>query len=1012
MKPLELIRAEVTRIAGSERLTRPYRFTIDIACPDPDLDLDALIAQPAALSLRDDERKRLFHGVILEASEAGRAAGEQFAYRLTLAPRLELLTLSRCGRTFGTDNAMSVIDVITAVLTASDAAGLAQDDFTFRLLDPKLYPKRDFWVQYEESDFDFVHRLLEHWGLFYFFEQTDTHERVVFTDSVVTVSPSDDAMTVIYDDRGQNRSTDDALVTTLSRRLRAIPARVVLKDYNPMTSNASPSASSDVKRGTRGVQQEYGANFVDNDEGALFAKARAEEIAADRDLFAMTSTSPFIPAGSAFRLTRHFRRALNQGYFVTEVRHSGVQPLAGGFGAGSEESSPGYTAELTAIPSVSPYRSPRRIRRPLMAGVLPAVVEAREGKDARADLDEYGRYRVKIDFDTAQAPEFQRSSALRMAQPYAGPHTGMHFPLLKGTEVALGWMGGDPDRPLIMGAVPNAQTKSPTVKANNTENRIKTPSGMVFVMDDRPAAAPKDGGGDGGLSAKPQASSGQDRGKGGQPTVEDPPNTTIAVNAPYTALVVPASDDTKRPNYNRLGMSPETESDMLNSTLFKSALSDDKGIYTSPDVNGDFSYTLFNTTFATGQNYLSIVGGDQMINVAGNAKLVVRGDKGYTQVIAANKTAAKDDQWVAKSLKFDTVAYSGSVSYTPTIGYTDNYSIAAKASLAYSMSVSDDISVKLSPLGGFACSIGPTYTLKGAEKILDVIKVNVLRDLLPDSVTIGVDGKITGKSTLGGGGTTFVDKPYKVSFRDLSEVGSQANLASIAISAAAKKSAYAMTTMALAMGGMQGLMYLDNDKNTTANVDSKVKGWETLGTSGALTLGSLAAQFYIAAQGKIYEKSFHKALDAEYTYPTILLTKSGTRILAGSGSNAAAVLAAGAGTASPTDSSELSKDGTAGVVVKKGGIRIDASGIGLKSSDTVTGIIIVSEKFKITLSQSSLSITAPNTPGAITLGDDGAITIKGKTIVLDGPVTMKQKVTGLSAANFKGVVSAVKLQGG
>jgi type VI secretion system secreted protein VgrG len=704
MKNVDLTRTAVTRIAGTERLTRPYRFAVDIACPDPDLDLTALIAQPATLSLSDDVGERLFHGLILECSEAGRAAGEQFAYRLTLAPRLELLTLSRRNRTFGTDNPMSVIDVISAVLTGTDAAGLATDDFAFRLLKPDQYPKRDFWAQYEETDFDFIHRLLEHWGLFYFFEQEAGHERIVFTDSSVLANRPDDERTVIYDDRGQNRSTDDMIVTALSRRLRTIPARVVLKDYNPMTPNVSPSASSDVKQGTQGVQQEYGANFATADEGALFAKARAEEIAATRDLFAMTSTSPFIAVGSAFRLTRHFRRALNQGYFVTEVCHSGVQPLAGGFG-GSEQAGPGYTAELVAIPGDSPYRSPRTIRRPMMAGVLPAVVEAQGGRGGRADLDEYGRYRVKLDFDAEQAPEFKRSSALRMAQPYAGPHTGMHFPLLAGTEVALGWVGGDPDRPLIMGAVPNAQTKSPTVKENHTENRIETASGMLLVMDDGPVAMPKEG----AVDAKPPLTAPQGGGEysGTIPQIPD--------IRPYAALVVPASDDTKLPHYSRLGeIAPNEpyETKIIAAPGFLAGKVDYRPTtLTSAAYAGQFTYTPYNMTTTIGRNETHVVGGDQIIRVEGNASLTVKGGT-YTQSFGPAKA---ETWWV--STKADGYYYSATINMTPKISYSDTVDAKVVNGLSLAWSLGADLKAQFNLAGTFAHRVGPNISVSGSPHL-------------------------------------------------------------------------------------------------------------------------------------------------------------------------------------------------------------------------------------------------------------------------------------------------------
>lgn len=727
MKALPLARTSVTRIEGVERMTRPYRFDIDVACPDPDLDLDALIAEPAMLALHQGGRERKLHGVILECTEAGRAAGDRYAYRLSLVPRLALLSLSRRSRTFGTTRKMSVIDVITAVLTASDGLGFAKSDFTFRLLHAERYAERDFWAQYEETDFDFLHRLLEHWGLFYSFEQEDGFERVVFTDSSVLASHAEAERIVAFDDHAWSKPPAQPVVRRLERRLRAVPARVELRDYNPQTPKAPPSGASAVERGTRGVCQEYAAHITSDAEGALFAEARAEEIAATRDIFDMTSTSPFLTTGNTFRLTQHFRRPLNQSYFVTEVRHRGEQRLSGGYGLEAEADHAGYQAHIVAIPAASPYRSPREIRRPVMPGLMPAMVEAPEKERARAALDEQGRYRVKIDFDTADAPVFQRSTPLRMAQPYAGPNRGMHFPLLAGTEVALGWVGGDPDRPLILGAVPNAQTMSPTVKANRTENRIETPSGMLFVMDDGPVPIEKEGAEEKGAAvARPAFAGVAAAVAAGDPPSGIPLNqgdgTILNTRAAYSALVVPAAGETALPHYGRSGdiaaEEPYEKKIIADPTFMAGQVEFRPAELTSSAYAGQFSYTPYHMTTTIGQNETHVVGGSQRVQVCGDATLNVSGG---SYIVTYQDSASFLDNVVSarpwRSISADSQFYSATMYFAPRVVYTDlmNVSVYSGLSLGYACGI--ELRVDSNVGGIFRHRVGPNVSVSGSPHV-------------------------------------------------------------------------------------------------------------------------------------------------------------------------------------------------------------------------------------------------------------------------------------------------------
>ncbi|MGK9248024.1 hypothetical protein KXS07_37195, partial [Inquilinus limosus] len=163
----------------------------------------------------------------------------------------------------------------------------------------------------------------------------------------------------------------------------------------------------------------------------------------------------------------------------------GTQYIAGAFWEGGEPGETGYRNTISAIRHATPYRSPRRTPRPIMAGVMPAMIDAPDDYNDRAVLDAEGRYKVVANFDMAGLGDARRRTAVaRMAQPYAGAKAGLHFPLARGTEVALGWEDGDPDRPIILGTVPHSRTLSPVTSRNPTENRIQTLAGTTLVMND------------------------------------------------------------------------------------------------------------------------------------------------------------------------------------------------------------------------------------------------------------------------------------------------------------------------------------------------------------------------------------------------------------------------------------------------------------------------------------------------------------------------------------------------
>jgi uncharacterized protein involved in type VI secretion and phage assembly len=193
------------------------------------------------------------------------------------------------------------------------------------------------------------------------------------------------------------------------------------------------------------------------------------------------SEVPRIAAGGRFTLDDHPK--IVGELLVTEVRHEAKQPTALGGGGATQV----YRSELRAIDAKTTYRPPRVTPKPRVHGAISGVIETASGGQY-AELDDQGRYHVRFMLDQGGAPKGSASSLLRMAQPHAGPGYGFHFPLRDGVEVMLTCIDGDPDRPIITGAVPNPTTPTTVSSGNATRNVIRTGGGTEINIDDTDAS--------------------------------------------------------------------------------------------------------------------------------------------------------------------------------------------------------------------------------------------------------------------------------------------------------------------------------------------------------------------------------------------------------------------------------------------------------------------------------------------------------------------------------------------
>ncbi|EYF03823.1 type VI secretion system Vgr family protein [Chondromyces apiculatus] len=465
---------EIAELTGSEAISQLFSFEVLATAVGPEpLDASELVGAHATLVFeRDGEEQRRVHGIIAAVRDQLDSPEMRATYRLEIAPRAFRLTLHE---TLDMYLDLSVPQIVAKKL---ELAGLrAELDFQMRF--QERYPEREFVVQYKETDLAFISRLTEHLGISFFFEHVEDRDVMVFTDVNQGFRPIVGAPSAAFRERGEQQD-----VYVLDEVARLVPSEYVVRDYNYRTPAVDLIASKQVEGGYGGRVVEYGAHFKTPDEGETLARIRGEERAVGARVFTGQSDVQRFAAGAHFGLEGHPRGDIR--LLLMEVRHHAVQPVLGQ--ATTTEAR--YENQFRAIPLGLPYRPPRVTPKPRISGVLTGVIDTEE-KGQYAELDEQGRYRVRFVFDTTNPGnpgERQASRPLRMIQPHSGPGYGMHFPLRHGVEVAITFIDGDPDRPIIAGTVPNPQTGSPVTRDNAARNILRTGSGNELNLDDTEGA--------------------------------------------------------------------------------------------------------------------------------------------------------------------------------------------------------------------------------------------------------------------------------------------------------------------------------------------------------------------------------------------------------------------------------------------------------------------------------------------------------------------------------------------
>lgn len=474
--------ASVVSIRGREALSEPYLLEVGLRTTSGRVDIDGLGAAIHVEVTRAGllEEPHVWNGIVASVELLHEDAEVGF-WRVTMVPKLWSLKSSFHSRVFTVG---SVPEIVEAVLLDE---GLSSRDFRFELRG--TYPSLEHVCMFRETSFEFISRLLEREGITYFFEhEEDRHVMVLVDDLGAHVEARGSVPMQPY---AQDDDTNKEGFFELSYEHRALAGEVRVTDYDYLRPSTTVEARGSVQRRPSSVVTLH-ADFVPlPGEEQRYADLRVEELLCREQWFSGWGRVQGLRAGFTFAVTGHPLSRLDDEYLAVAI-DTEIFELEAGAGGGRArwlaglfgiEGRRGVQVNVGAIPRAVQFRPQRVAPWPRVHGVVDGVVDGMAASDY-AQVDAQGRYKVRLRFDESDLLDGQASTWIRMLQPHGGSNEGFHFPLRKGTEVQVAFLGGDPDRPVIVGVAHNAIDKSKVRSANGTQNVIHTGGDNTITMED------------------------------------------------------------------------------------------------------------------------------------------------------------------------------------------------------------------------------------------------------------------------------------------------------------------------------------------------------------------------------------------------------------------------------------------------------------------------------------------------------------------------------------------------
>ncbi|HSP77252.1 MAG TPA: type VI secretion system tip protein TssI/VgrG, partial [Myxococcaceae bacterium] len=337
------------------------------------------------------------------------------------------------------------------------------------------YLPRTYCVQYRESDLEFVHRLMEEEGIFYYFGHTEDAHTMVLRDASLTCPAMPGEPRLVFREPSKMVALSESVhAFTSSREVQ--PGAVSLRDFNFVQPEQDLTTGSTSDEGETALEiYDYPARYEEPGTGKALAKVRLVELRAQVEQLEGASNCRRLCVGHTFELDEHPVGELNHDYLLLSVRHEGLQPEVLTFEQTSRRKKHSYTNSFTCMPAQVPYRPKRNTPRPFIAGAQTAVVVGPPGEEIHTD--EHGRIKVQFHWDREGKRDDKSSCWIRVSQAWAGPGWGALYLPRIGHEVVVEFLEGDPDRPLVTGNVYNGQNPPPVdLPAEKTRSTLRSSS--------------------------------------------------------------------------------------------------------------------------------------------------------------------------------------------------------------------------------------------------------------------------------------------------------------------------------------------------------------------------------------------------------------------------------------------------------------------------------------------------------------------------------------------------------
>ncbi|MBP86828.1 MAG: type VI secretion system tip protein VgrG [Planctomycetaceae bacterium] len=451
----------LTGFTGKEEVSRLFRFQLDMISDDAGIQAADIVGKDVTFSIEMKEGgPRFFHGFVSQLMASNEDQGRR-EYRAEVVPWLWFLTQTADCRIFQDKTIKDIIETIFGDLGFSD--------YKFDLqLEHKEW---EYCVQYRETDFNFVSRLMEQEGVSYWFDHSDGEHEMVISDHTGAYQDCDESEVDFPGDVGVDAIDDH--ITSWEHRYAFVSGKWAQTDYNFKTPGTNLMTNEPSVVSLPGISKyevyDYPGEYSDKGVGKTETKLRIEEEEASYDVVSASSQCKSFTPGGKFKIGVHPSSSEEgKGFVITSITHSASEQIAYESGASVGQD---YSNSFTCIPDSVIFRPARITPKPLVSGVQTAVVVGPEGEEI--STDEYGRVKVHFFWER----EGHSSCWMRVSQNWAGKNWGIVFNPRIGHEVIVDFLEGDPDRPIIVGRVYNAANMPPyELPGDQTRSTIKSRS--------------------------------------------------------------------------------------------------------------------------------------------------------------------------------------------------------------------------------------------------------------------------------------------------------------------------------------------------------------------------------------------------------------------------------------------------------------------------------------------------------------------------------------------------------